>query len=627
MLNKATFLGTVQDVSGSTVSVALSNSNLSGITYVQGQAFKIGQVGNFVKIPLGYVELFGLISQVGASAVPEKMATQIPHGNRWLTIQLIGEGNKNGAFERGISQYPTINDEVHLVSEADLKVIYGQPDKPYFVKLGSVSGVDSIPALFDINKLVTRHSAIVGSTGSGKSTTVASVLNSLSNLENYPSARIIVIDIHGEYANALKEKAHVFKINSKDNGTGAQDLVVPFWALNSDELIELTFGVFSTDKDKSIILEKIYEAKLDSIKKYPRKGLTDQNLSVDSPVPFSLHKLWHELYSEVFCTYYSADGKLPTQENWAYEKDSSGNDIKGDALMGKPPRFKAVKDVKGDNEKIQYGKSTLNIRPQLESLGAKLRVPRFDFLFKPGAWTTDLDGKISKDLDELLESWIGTDRPVSILDLSGVPNNILNTIIGVVLRILYDSLFWSRNLSQGGRFRPLLIVMEEAHNYLSDHTKGNASEVVQKIFKEGRKYGIGAMIVSQRPSEINSTILSQCGTFIALRLTNSGDRSHIASAVSDNLEGLTSMLPILKTGEAIAVGESVKLPMRIMVEPPPKNRRPDSQDPIVFDEADADNSMHPGGWGVEKESNPNYGEVIETWRKQDPILEKIKKEN
>lgn len=626
MLNKATYLGTVQDVSGSTISVALSNSNMSGVTYVKGNAYKIGQVGNFVKIPIGYIELYGLISQVGASAIPDKLSTEGIHGDRWLTVQLIGEGNKNGTFERGISNYPTINDEVHLVSESDLKVIYGQHDKPYFVKLGCISGVESIPALFDINKLVTRHCAIVGSTGSGKSTTVASILNSLSDQERYPSARIIVIDIHGEYAKALRDRASVFRINAKEDSENFQNLVVPFWALNSEELIDLTFGPSISDKDKIVILERIYDAKLASIKKKPRSGLNEQNLSVDSPVPFSIHKLWYELYSEVCCTYYSGDSRQPIEKNWAYEIDENGKEIKGDAFKGIPPKFKAVKDIKGDDEKINYGKSALNIRSQLESLGSKLRIPRYDFLFRPDDWTPDLEGNVSLDIDHLIKDWIGSKNPIAILDLSGIPLSILNTIIGVVLRILYDALFWGRNLAQGGRLRPLLIVMEEAHNYLNETNKGNASEIVQKIFKEGRKYGIGAMVVSQRPSEINTTILSQCGTFIALRLTNSTDRSHIASAVSDNLEGLTSMLPILKTGEAIAVGEAVKLPMRIMIEPPEKDRRPDSQDPVVYDEANPDDSMQAGGWGLAMEQNSKFEDLIEVWRRQDPILAKIKKE-
>lgn len=126
------------------------------------------------------------------------------------------------------------------------------------------------------------------------------------------------------------------------------------------------------------------------------------------------------------------------------------------------------------------------------------------------------------------------------------------------------------------------------------------------------------MIVSQRPSEVNSTILSQCGTFFALRLTNSKDRSQITSALSDNLDGLTGMLPILRTGEAIVLGEAVKLPMRTFIEPPPRNRRPDSQDPVVYDDVPLDDSQKPGGWGIKMEEAPNYGEVVETWRAQSP---------
>ena len=162
------------------------------------------------------------------------------------------------------------------------------------------------------------------------------------------------------------------------------------------------------------------------------------------------------------------------------------------------------------------------------------------------------------------------------------------------MRILYEALFWGRNLSQDGRHKPLLLIMEEAHVYLNAF-EGMASKTVQRIIKEGRKYGIGAMIVSQRPSEISSTILSQCGTFFALRLTNTKDRSQITGTLPDNLESLTNMLPILRTGEAIILGEAVKLPMRTLIEAPPKNRRPDSQDPVVYDEISEEDSQIPGG--------------------------------
>lgn len=327
------------------------------------------------------------------------------------------------------------------------------------------------------------------------------------------------------------------------------------------------------------------------------------------------------MYTETFGTYIKTQGKQPI-DTLAYETLDDGSELKGNALSGIPPIFKNVSNEAGST-KINYLPSPLPLGKQLQALGSKLRIPRYDFIFKPGEWTPSIDGDISKDLDQLLKGWIG-DKPVTILDLSGVPSDILKTIIGAVLRILYEALFWARNLSQGGRHRPLLIVMEEAHNYLNSQDNSIASRMVQRIVKEGRKYGIGTMVVTQRPSEIDPTILSQCGTFFALRLNNASDRSHITSAMSDNLDGLTSMLPILRTGECIVLGEAVKLPMRTLVIPPPKDRRPDSQDPVVYDTLPQDESMTPGGWNILPEKQPNYAEIIEAWRSQSPRISKVK---
>lgn len=232
MQNKSTYLGTIQDVNGTTVSVSLANESLSGLTYVDGEGYRIGQIGTFVKIPIGYIDLFGIVTQVGASAVPENQLMSQPYGNRWLTIQLIGEGQRKGKFERGISQYPTIGDEVHLVSETDLRRIYGQPDKPYFVKVGHIAGAESISALIDVNKLITRHSAVVGTTGAGKSTTVAALISALSDSKNYPSARIIILDIHGEYGQAFRGRANIFRVNA-DAKLGENELYLPFGLLIS----------------------------------------------------------------------------------------------------------------------------------------------------------------------------------------------------------------------------------------------------------------------------------------------------------------------------------------------------------------------------------------------------------
>lgn len=627
-VNNPTLLGTVQDVNGTSISVTLNSNQLSGLTFVNGQGYRIGQLGTFVRIPIGYIDLFGIVSQVGASAVPENLAASSPYGNRWLTIQLIGEGYRKGNFQRGISQYPTIDDEVHLVSEEDLANIYGEQKKQnHLVRVGHIAGSESIDALIDINKLITRHSAIVGTTGSGKSTTVAGLLNALSDSTKFPSARIIVLDLHGEYGNALKDRANIYKINPETTSTTEKPLHIPYWALSADELVEITFGNFGDNhKTKNLIIERITQLKQEAFEKLEeesREGIVKENINADSPIPFSIHSLWYELYCKEFGTYFSDNAKLPIEANWAFELDAGGNQILGNKEKAIPPRFRKVKNIAADPEKIQYLPDGLNIRSQLENLGAKLRISRFDFLFSPGDWKPKLDGTVTKDLDQLIKNWIGSEKPITILDLSGVPTSLTNNIVGILLRILYDGLFWSRNLKEGGRLRPLLLVMEEAHSYLNDNFQGAASSIVQRIVKEGRKYGIGAMIVSQRPSEINPTILSQCGTFFAMRLSNHTDRSHITGAITDNLEGLTNMLPILRTGEALILGEAVKLPMRTMIEAPPKDKRPDSQDPIVCDEqVDLDKKFSQGGWSNPLQVDTNYLPFISTWRRQSPTVSK-----
>lgn len=245
-----------------------------------------------------------------------------------------------------------------------------------------------------------------------------------------------------------------------------------------------------------------------------------------------------------------------------------------------------------------------------------LRDSRYDFMFRPGPWCPrptlqNLDAQPAEDIDALLKSWVGGDKPITILDLSGVPVSILLDLIGVLLRLLFDALFWARYLPEGGRTRPLLFVLEEAHAYLNSGNDGAASTAARRIVKEGRKYGLGAMIVSQRPAEVDPTILSQCGTMFAMRLANATDRSHVTGTVSDNLEGLFNMLPSLRTGEAIIVGEAVHLPLRALIDAPTKNRRPDSHDPKVYDQ---DSN---GGWNRPREAE-NYANVLDKWRSENP---------
>lgn len=603
-----TLLGTVQDVKGATVSVSLDATTLSGLAFIKGHGYRIGQVGSFVRVPMGYIDLFGIVSQVGAGAIPEKIAHLEPQGYRWMTVQLVGEGDRVGEFTRGVSQYPTVGDQVHLVTDDDLGRIYGRPDSPNFVRVGHLASADSIPALVDITKLVTRHSAVVGATGAGKSTTVANLLVALSDVEKYRSSRILVLDIHGEYSTALADRATSFRISPST--ASEKPLRIPYWAMTFDELVQVMFGSLD-DSSRGAVLEKITSLKMDALRNKPRDGVTEQNLTVDTPVPFSIHRFWFDLHRLVNATHTAPPGGGQSESTEALLLGQNGRPIqKGDCMQVVAPKYQTQSQASGQ-AKIYLSGSTLNIRRPLESLASQLRDPRFDFLFRPGEWLPNENGEPKRDLDVLLEEWIGGPQPITILDLSGIPIPVLNTLVGVLLRVIYDALFWARQLSEGGRERPLLIVLEEAHSYLGPDQKGNAASAVRRIVKEGRKYGIGAMVVSQRPAEVDSTVLSQCGTTFAMRLTNTVDRNQVLGSVSDNLEGLLSMLPVLRTGEAIIVGEAVHLPVRTVLEPPAKNRRPDSSDPLVY------NDEGPGGWNRGKETT-NYAEVVTVWRKQDP---------
>lgn len=621
MQRDPTFIGTVQDVHGATITVELSNETVTGLGFVHGEGYRIGQVGSFVRIPLGFVDLYGVVSQVGAGAAPERDQEEKAYGNRWLKVQMVGEGQRGGQFERGISQHPTIEDRVHIVTEADLLDIYGSGDPQDFVSVGHLASAESIPSLVNINKLITRHCAVVGTTGAGKSTTVAGLLTALSEPTRYPSARILVLDIHGEYATALADRASVFRVavQASKNQSG---LFIPFWALSFEELVGLAFGRLTDEKQLAAVGDAIVQLKKESLATQTREGVEPSRVTVDSPVPFCLHKLWFELHKREHQTVVPQPGDASDVVDPAYVlgPDNQPQQL-GDAMSVTPPLYRTVKKSGPPNERVQWGPDPINMRQQLAGLASRLRDPRLAFLFNPGEWLPDINGRVAKDLDALLEGWIGGAQPITILDLSGIPSSVLNDLIGALLRVLYDAIFWARDIPEGGRLRPLFLVLEEAHAYLSKENAGSAAAAVRRIAKEGRKYGVGMMIVSQRPSEIDSTILSQCGTLFAMRLANDTDRGQVAGAASDNLKGLFDMLPVLRTGEAIIVGEAVSLPVRTLISPPAPNRRPDSADPRVVARSVIDQGQvgfeGPGSWNQRRDP-PDYAAVVRQWRQQDP---------
>ena len=294
MKRDPTFIGVVQDVFGSTVTVELNDDTATGLGFVGGEGYRIGQVGSFVRIPLGFVDLYGVVSQVGAGAAPDSGDDRRAYGNRWIKVQMVGEGQRGGRFERGISQHPTVDDRVHVVTHADLAAIYGAVDPQDYVPIGHLASAEAIPALVNINRLITRHSAVVGTTGSGKSTTVAGLLNALSDPSRYPSARILVLDIHGEYAKALSNRSTVFRV-AADIAQGQKSLSIPFWALCFDELVPFAFGRLN-DAQASAVADLIVDLKREALLNHPRAGVAVEDVTADTPVPFCIQKLWFELH-------------------------------------------------------------------------------------------------------------------------------------------------------------------------------------------------------------------------------------------------------------------------------------------------------------------------------------------
>lgn len=230
-------------------------------------------------------------------------------------------------------------------------------------------------------------------------------------------------------------------------------------------------------------------------------GLDPQSLTVDSPVPFSLKQCWYDPID------------FETRTLNGPQRDQPALERAGDAGTLIPPKYTPAAMGAAGPFLNQQAKG---IRRQLNLMRSRLLDHRFDFILHPGPWEPSLNGTVRCDLDTLLDDWLGHEKPVTILDLSGVPSSVLTTLIGSILRIVYEALYWSREKTEGGIHRPLLVVMEEAHRYLSGAKEdGPAADVVKRIAKEGRKYGIGAMVVSQRPAEVDETILSQCGTILA----------------------------------------------------------------------------------------------------------------
>jgi len=593
--SKITEIGEIDSINGNTITVRLIDPIKSNMPIIEGVVYRIGQIGSFVKIPLGYANLYGIVTQVGAAAIPENLKELFLQdydkikNTRWLNLVLVGEqvGEK---FERGVTQFPTTGDKVHLVTIKDLDIVYGGFEDSNSIVVGSNSASESLVAKIDLDKLVSRHCAIVGSTGSGKSNTVAVILEAIAD-RNFKSSRILVIDPHGEYNQTLINHSKIYKINSSEH---ENELYIPFWALPFDEFTKIFSGNLS-DQNKDYIRDKLLEKKIKSAEDL-KLGVDKEIITADSPIPFCIKQLWFEL----------DDFERQTFKERANPETITDKKVNGDAEKLISNEYEIASAGGGSPFLNNKAKGILGF---LDSMRIRLKDSRYNFLFNPGKLKPDLTGKCEKDLDNLLFEWFGDTKPITILDLSGIPIEIMASISGTLLKIIYDALFWGQTTEVGGRKQPLLVVLEEAHNYLKAGENSISSRTVQNISKEGRKYGVGLMLVTQRPSELDETVLSQCGTMIALRMNNSKDRGHIRSAVQDELQTMVDLLPSLRTGEGLISGEAVKIPSRVKFRK--ISNAPKSSDPKVSEQ-----------WRKEK-TNPEeeYKKTVKYWRNQKFNLE------
>jgi hypothetical protein len=254
--NKITEIGEIDSISGNNISVKLFDNIKSNMPIIDGVVYRIGQLGSFVRIPLGFANLYGIVTQIGSAAIPDNLKETVLSdyeyfkNTQWINIVLVGEqvGKK---FERGVIQFPTTGDAVHLVTISDLDIIYGGYEDVNSISVGNISVSESLEAKIDLDKLISRHCAIVGSTGSGKSNAVAVLLQAIAN-RNFPSARILVIDPHGEYNDALQKYS---KVIEKDAPVEANKLYIPFWALPFSELVQIFSGNLA-DANKEYIRER-----------------------------------------------------------------------------------------------------------------------------------------------------------------------------------------------------------------------------------------------------------------------------------------------------------------------------------------------------------------------------------
>ncbi len=500
-------IGIVLEINGAGSRIAIDLQRLAECGTSSDPAVALaGQVGNQIKIQVGDGWLL-------ATMRSQKKDTATP-GGVLAVVDFLGEGAEERltgrlhSFQRGVTRYPVPGALVFPATTADLRQIYAS-DGRNLIQIGKVFPTNDIRAGLYVDAFLGKHFALLGSTGTGKSTAAALILHRIG--EAAPQGHTIMIDPHGEYASAFRETGMILDVSN---------LQMPYWLMNFEEHCEMiiTSSGPSRQEDMEILAKCLQMARMKS-----RMAEGFGKVTVDTPIPYLMNDLTTILQNEM--------GKL---------------------------------------DKATTTAPYMRIRSKLDELKGD---PRYQFMFS-GMLVGDTMAEFIAQIFRLPSRG----KPISIIDVSGVPSEVTSTVVAVLSRLVFDFAIWSRE----DNMRPILLVCEEAHRYVPNEKNADGSSVgkiLSRIAKEGRKYGVSLGLITQRPSDLAEGVLSQCGTIISMRLNNDRDQAFVKAAMPEGARGFLEAIPALRNRECIICGEGVSVPVRVSFDDLEHFKRPASADP------------------------------------------------
>jgi len=500
-------IGVVLEISGSSSQVAFDLQRINECMADGDPSIALaGQVGSQVKIRVGDSWLL--------ASVRDQRKDRRTEGGIIAHIDFLGEGSEERltgrihGFRRGVTRYPVPGALVYPSSTRDLEQVYSSDGRPS-ITVGKVFPTKDIRAGLYVDAMLGKHFALLGSTGTGKSTSAALILHRIC--EAAPQGHIVMIDPHGEYSAAFRQTGQILDVSN---------LQMPYWLMNFEEHCEVLLN--SSGNERQIDIDILAKCLL-AARSRNRLAQTMGKITVDSPIPYLLSDLSNILQDEM--------GKL---------------------------------------DKATSSAPYMRIKGKLEELKSD---PRYQFMFSGMLVGDTMAAFISK-----IFRMPGDGKPISIIDVSGVPSDITSTVVAVLSRLVFDFAIWGRD----EKTRPVLLVCEEAHRYVPNEKNSDGSSVAKilgRIAKEGRKYGISLGLITQRPSDLAEGVLSQCGTIIAMRLNNDRDQAFVKAAMPEGARGFLDTIPALRNRECIICGEGVSIPIRVTFDNLEEHKRPASEDP------------------------------------------------